>query len=399
MEFTYEALNKQGQPVTGKVTAENASEANEKLREAGVIVTKLDQIRTDEKKKKRGKKVPLADMSMFSRQLAAMLEAGIPVTQALSTLASQTTHQTLAGSVRTIAEDVEGGAALSDAFLNQRPVFSDLYCSMVAAGEIGGMLDKTLLAMSNQLHKDKQLKDAIKSATSYPKMVGGMAIVICLVMIIFMVPTFKNMTASVENINPVTQFIYNLSDSLRAHWYFYIVGLVVGIYVIKFIIKSPPIQSFWENNKMKFPLIGELLTKTILARFCRIFATLLAGGVTAIKALETAGPTSGSRLVSNAVTAAIEQIENGRTIHEALDESGLFPPMLISMIAIGEEAGTLPTMLDKVAEFYEEDVAALSKNLGTTLEPLMMLLLGVIVGFLLIALYLPVFQASTAMPG
>ena len=135
------------------------------------------------------------------------------------------------------------------------------------------------------------------------------------------------------------------------------------------------------------------------ARFCRIFSTLLAGGVTAIKALETAGPTSGSTLVAAAVTNAIEQIENGRTIHESLDESKLFPPMLISMIAIGEEAGTLPTMLDKVAEFYEEDVTALSKNLGTTLEPLMMLLLGLVVGFLLIALYLPVFQAATATPG
>jgi type IV pilus assembly protein PilC len=253
--------------------------------------------------------------------------------------------------------------------------------------------------MSNQLHKDKQLKDAIKSATSYPKMVGGMAIVICIVMIIFMVPKFKAMTATVENINVVTQFIYNLSDSLRAHWYFYIVGVVVAIFVIRFIIKSPPVQNFWENHKMKFPLVGELLTKTVLARFCRIFATLLAGGVTAIKALETAGPTSGSKLVANAVTNAIEQIENGRTIHESLDESKLFPPMLISMISIGEEAGTLPTMLDKVAEFYEEDVTALSKNLGTTLEPLMMLLLGVIVGFLLIALYLPVFQAATATPG
>jgi type IV pilus assembly protein PilC len=269
---------------------------------------------------------------------------------------------------------------------------------MVAAGEIGGMLDKTLLAMSNQLHKDKQLKDAVKSATSYPKMVGGMAVVICIVMIIFMVPTFKNMTAAVEDINPVTQFIYNLSDSLRAYWYIYIVAVIAIIIVGKFVIKSPPVQTFWENHKMKFPLIGELLTKTVIARFCRIFATLLAGGVTAIKALETAGPTSGSRLVANAVTAAIEQIENGRTIHEALDESKLFPPMLISMIAIGEEAGTLPTMLDKVAEFYEEDVASLSKNLGTTLEPLMMLLLGVVVGFLLIALYLPVFQASTATP-
>lgn len=398
MDFTYEALNKQGQPVSGKVSAENQAEATERLREAGVIVTRIDVVRTEGKKKK-GKKVPLADMSMFSRQLAAMLDAGIPITQALSTLASQTTHQTLAGSVRTIAEEVEGGMALSDAFLNQRPVFSDLYCAMVAAGEIGGMLDKTLLAMSNQLHKDKQLKDAIKSATSYPKMVGGMAIVICIVMIIFMVPKFKAMTATVDDINPVTQFIYNLSDSLIAHWYFYIVGVVVAIFVIRFIIKSPPVQNFWENHKMKFPLVGELLTKTVLARFCRIFATLLAGGVTAIKALETAGPTSGSKLVANAVTNAIEQIENGRTIHESLDESKLFPPMLISMIAIGEEAGTLPTMLDKVAEFYEEDVTALSKNLGTTLEPLMMLLLGVIVGFLLIALYLPVFQAATATPG
>ena len=395
MEFNYEALNKQGQPVSGKVTAESTAEAHERLREAGVVVTKLDQIKTDTKKKK-GKKVPLSDMSMFSRQFAAMLDAGIPVTQALSTLASQTNHQTLANSVRTIAEDVEGGAALSDAFLNQRPVFSDLYCSMVAAGEIGGMLDKTLLAMSNQLHKDKQLKDAVKSATSYPKMVGGLAIVICIVMIIFMVPMFKKMTATVEELNPVTEMIYALSDSLRAYWYIYIVGVVVAIFVIRFIIKSPPIQAFWEKNKMTFPLIGELINKTVLARFCRIFSTLLAGGVTAIKALETAGPTSGSKLVSNAVTTAIEQIENGRTIHEALDETKMFPPMLISMIAIGEEAGTLPTMLDKVAEFYEEDVTALSKNLGSTLEPLMMILLGGIVGFLIIALYLPVFQASTS---
>lgn len=397
MEFIYEALNKQGQPVTGKVTAENMAEANEKLRGAGVIATKVEPVKEGTKKKK-GKKVPLADMSMFSRQFAAMLDAGIPVTQALSTLASQTTHQTLASSVRTIAEDVEGGAALSDAFRSQRPVFTDLFCSMVAAGEIGGMLDKTLLAMSNQLHKDKQLKDSIKSATSYPKMVGGMAVVICLAMIIFMVPMFKEMAATVEDINPITQMIYNLSDSIRAYWYYYIVGAIVAFFAIKFFIKSPPVQNFWENNKMKLPLIGELLTKTVIARFCRIFATLLAGGVTAVKALETAGPTSGSRLVSDAVTGAIEQIENGKTIHEALDETKMFPPMLISMIAIGEEAGTLPTMLDKVAEFYEEDVTAISKNLGTTLEPLMMALLGVVVGFLLIALYLPIFQASTAMP-
>lgn len=398
MEFTYEALNRQGQSITGKVVAENTSEAYEKLREAGVVVTTLNEVKGAGVKKKKSKKIPLADMSMFARQLAAMISAGIPVTQAMQTLVSQTTNQTLANAIKNIAEDVEGGAALSEAFTAQKPVFSDLFCSMIAAGEMGGMLDKTLLAMSNQLHKDKQLKDSVKSATSYPKMVGSFAIIILIVMLIFMVPTFQGMTSTVEDLNPITELIYFLSESLRAYWYaiFPAIGLIIFI-IIK-IIKSPPVQHLWENHKMQCPIVGELITKTILARFCRIFATLIAGGVTAVKALETAGPTSGSQLVSDAVTKAIGEVENGRTIHEALDESGLFPPMLIGMIAIGEEAGTLPTMLDKVAEFYEEDVDTIAKNLGSILEPIMLVGLAGIVGFLIIALYLPVFQAATASP-
>ena len=398
MEFTYEALNRQGQSITGKVVAENTSEAYEKLREAGVVVTSLNEVKGAGVKKKKTKKIPLADMSMFARQLAAMISAGIPVTQAMQTLVSQTTNQTLANAIKNIAEDVEGGAALSEAFTAQKPVFSDLFCSMIAAGEMGGMLDKTLLAMSNQLHKDKQLKDSVKSATSYPKMVGSFAIIILIVMLIFMVPTFQGMTATVEDLNPITELIYFLSESLRAYWYIIFPAIVAIIFVIIKIVKSPPVQHIWENHKMNAPIVGELITKTILARFCRIFATLIAGGVTAVKALETAGPTSGSRLVSEAVTKAISEVENGRTIHEALDESGLFPPMLIGMIAIGEEAGTLPTMLDKVAEFYEEDVDTIAKNLGSILEPIMLVGLAGIVGFLIIALYLPVFQAATATP-
>ena len=153
---------------------------------------------------------------------------------------------------------------------------------------------------------------------------------------------------------------------------------------------------FWERHKMQTPIVGELISKTIYARFCRIFATLVAGGVTAVKALETAGPTSGSKLIEGAVTEAISDVENGTTIHEALDKSKLFPPMMISMIAIGEEAGTLPIMLDRVAEFYEEDVDTIAKNLGSVLEPIMLVGLGSIVGFMIIALYLPVFQATTS---
>ncbi len=395
MEFTYEALNRQGQSITGKVVAENTSEAYEKLREAGVVVTNLSEIKT-KTKKTGGKKVTLADMSLFSRQLAAMIGAGIPVTQAMSTLVAQTTNPTLANSIKEIATDVEGGAALSEAFLSQRPIFSDLFCSMVAAGEMGGMLDKTLLAMSNQLHKDKQLKDSIKSATSYPKMVGMLAIVIVIFMLIFMVPTFKGMTEGAADIIFITQMIYNLSDLLRERWYIVFPAIIAVIFIIIQIIKSPPIQHIWESHKMKAPVVGELISKTVYARFCRIFATLVAGGVTAVKALETAGPTSGSKLVENAVTTAISEVENGRTIHEALDDTKMFPPMVISMIAIGEEAGSLPTMLDKVAEFYEEDVEAIAKNLGSVLEPIMLVGLGSVVGFLIIALYLPVFQATTS---
>ncbi len=398
MEFTYEALNRQGQAINGKVVANSTAEAYEKLREAGVVVTTLTEQKV-KAKKKGGKKVTLADMSLFSRQLAAMIGAGIPVTQAMSTLVGQTTNPTLADAIKNVAQEVEGGLDLSEAFSNQKPVFSDLFCSMIAAGEMGGMLDKTLLAMSNQLHKDKQLKDSVKSATSYPKMVGCLAIVICLFMIIFMVPTFQGMVAGATDLNPVTQFIFNLSELLRAKWFIVFPIVIVAIFVIIRIIKSPPIQKIWENHKMGAPIVGELISKTIYARFCRIFATLVAGGVTAVKALETAGPTSGSKLVEAAVEEAIADVENGVTIHEALDKSKLFPPMVISMISIGEEAGSLPTMLDKVAEFYEEDVDTIAKNLGSVLEPIMLVGLGSIVGFLIIALYMPVFQATTSYQG
>ncbi len=398
MNYIYEALSRQGEAVTGKVVANSTSEAYEKLREAGVVVTSLKEEKA-KAKKKGGKKVTLADMSLFSRQLAAMIGAGIPVTQAMNTLVAQTTNPTLSAAIKDIAADVEGGAALSEAFTAQNHVFSELFCSMVAAGEMGGMLDKTLLAMSNQLHKDKQLKDSVKSATSYPKMVGMLAIVIVIFMLIFMVPTFKGMTEGADDIIFITQLIYNLSDLLREKWFIVFPCIGVAIFLIIQIIKSPPIQHFWENHKMNAPIVGELISKTIFARFCRIFATLVAGGVTAVKALETAGPTSGSKLVEEAVNKAIEDVENGRTIHEALDEPHIFPPMVISMIAIGEEAGSLPTMLDKVAEFYEEDVDAIAKNLGSVLEPLMLVGLGSVVGGLIIALYLPVFQATTSYQG
>lgn len=396
--YAYEAITKQGDSFAGKISAANREDAFEKLREANITVTDLVEEKTKAVRAAKGK-VSLTDLSLFSRQVAAMISAGIPVTQALQTLSTQTANATLAKAITEIAQDVEGGASLSDAFSQQKHIFSDLYCSMIAAGETGGMLEKTLSALAVQLQKDRQLKEAVKSATTYPKMIGVFAVVLLIAMLIVMVPVFQKMIPDTVELNPITSAVFAVSASMRSKYLVYIAAAILGFLGVKFGRKTPIAHRIWEDNKMKLPLIGELISKTVLARFCRILATLLNGGVTAVQALESAGPTSGSDLIEAAVVAAISEIENGRSINESLQDSGLFPPMLISMIAIGEEAGTLPSMLDKVAEFFEEDVESLSKNLGTALEPISLIMIGVVVGTMLISLYLPVFQATTASGG
>ncbi len=392
-------MNRQGQSVKGEIMAETSAVAMEKLRESGVMVTDIEQKKEKKKSSFGSKKVSTEDVAIFSRQMATMISAGIPVTQCLRALSGQTSNKTLSAAITDITENIEGGTSLSDAFGSHRAIFGDLYISMLAAGEVGGILEKTLLALANQLQKDKQLKSAVKSATTYPKMVGSFAIVITIVMLIVMVPIFQGMIPSTTKLNPITAFVFALSGSIRSSWYVYIVVIIAAVLAIRFLIKTPVAHGIWEANKMKLPLVGELISKTILARFCRTLATLLNGGVTAVQALESAGPTSGSDLIAKAVTDAIAEIEDGKSISNSLEKSNLFPPMLISMVAIGEDSGTLPLLLDKVAEFYEDDVQAISANLGSILEPIMLVMLGTVVGGMVIALYLPVFTATTSSGG
>ncbi len=392
-------MNKAGQSVKGEIMADSSSAAMEKLRESGVMVTDIEEKKEKKKSSFGSKKVSTEDIAIFSRQMATMISAGIPVTQCLRALSGQTANKTLSAAITDITENIEGGMSLSDAFGAHRNIFGDLYISMLAAGEVGGILEKTLLALANQLQKDKQLKSAVKSATTYPKMVGGFAIVIMIVMLIVMVPIFQGMIPSTTKLNPITAFVFALSGSIRSSWYVYIVVIIAAVLAIRFLIKTPVAHGIWEANKMKLPLVGELISKTILARFCRTLATLLNGGVTAVQALESAGPTSGSDLIAKAVTDAIAEIEDGKSISNSLEKSNLFPPMLISMVAIGEDSGTLPLLLDKVAEFYEDDVQAISANLGSILEPIMLVMLGTVVGGMVIALYLPVFTATTSSGG
>lgn len=395
--FTYDGMNRQGQNVHGEVVADNSSAAMDKLREAGIIVTDIKEKVISEKKKTGGKKVSIQDVAVFSRQMAAMISAGVPVTRALATLAKQTTNPTLAAAIVDISENVESGMPLSDAFAMYPKIFDDLFVAMIATGEVGGILEQSLISLANQLQKNKALKDNIKSAVSYPKNIGIFAIILLIAMLAFMVPIFQKMIPAKTELNGLTQFIFNASTSLRTQWYLWILVAVILIVALRFIIKSKFAHNFWEKNKLHMPLIGDFITKMVIARFCRTLATLLAGGVTAVEALQSAGPTSGSDLIRDAVDNAISDIEEGKSISDSLDKSGLFPPMVTGMIAIGEEAGTLPELLDKVAEFYEEDVEATSRNLGSIIEPIALIGIGGLVGAMLISLYLPIFTASTSI--
>lgn len=395
--FTYDGMNRQGQNVHGEVVADNSSAAMDKLREAGIIVTDIKEKVISEKKKSGGKKVSIQDVAVFARQMAAMISAGVPVTRALATLSKQTTNPTLAAAIVDISENVESGMPLSDAFAMYPKIFDDLFVAMIATGEVGGILEQSLISLANQLQKNKALKDNIKSAVSYPKNIGIFAIILLIAMLAFMVPIFQKMIPAKTELNGLTQFIFNASTSLRTQWYLWILVAAILIVALRFIIKSKFAHTFWEKNKLHMPLIGDFITKMVIARFCRTLATLLAGGVTAVEALQSAGPTSGSDLIKDAVDNAISDIEEGKSISDSLDKSGLFPPMVTGMIAIGEEAGTLPELLDKVAEFYEEDVETTSRNLGSIIEPIALIGIGGLVGAMLISLYLPIFTASTSI--
>jgi len=391
-------MNKQGELITGEISAETTAIAAERLRASGYAV--LELVEYKEKKKSsflsNEKKVKLSDITLFSRQLAAMLSAGIPVTRALFTLSRQAENPTLRNALETISKNVEGGMGLADAFSAFPDIFSKLYVSMLKAGEIGGNLENTLLRLSDQLQKEKQVKDNIKSATSYPKMIGIFTVVIFVAMLVFMVPTFQGFIPESAEIPGMTQFIFNVSESVRTRWYIWIgvIGVITASIVLFF--KSKTGHDLWENVKLKLPILGPIMLKSVIARFTRTLSTLLEGGIPVVQALESAGPTSGSDVLAETVKLATKRIEEGKTIASTLEESEVFPPMVTHMIAVGEESGTLPSLLDKLAEFYEEEVDVTTKSLQSLIQPVLLIFIGVLVGGMLVALYLPMFTSVAA---
>lgn len=399
--YSYECLDKNGQLINGQISAEGISQAVDKLKRMGLSVIDLKENKPKKKSSffSNEKKPTITDLALFSRQLAAMLAAGIPVTRALLTLSQQAENKMLKEALETIHSNVEGGMNLTEAFSLYPHIFNDLYISMINAGETGGMLEASLLRLSEQLQKEKVLRDEVKSAISYPRTIAIFALVMFVAMVVFLVPVFQKFIPETSDIPAITQLIFNLSASWRNYYYIWIAAITAIVSGFILFAKSKTGRDLWEKNKFRMPVFGMLLLKTVIARFTRTLSTLLRGGITVVQALESAGPTSGSALVSETVKKTVQGIEEGRSIASTFEQSGLFPPMVTQMVAVGEESGTLPELLEKIAEFYEQEVQTTTKGLQALIQPIAIIVIGLLVGGMLVALYLPIFTTVSSSGG
>lgn len=398
-QFAYQVLDRMGNTTSGKLEAENQAKAIENLRKSGLTVLDVSSAAAtpfaDLFKPK--KKVKVGDLSVFSRQLETMLDAGIPLTRCLRALGEQATNPTLGEAVLRVAGSVEGGTSFAESLQSESDIFPSLYIDMVRSGETGGTLVEVLDRMAVQLEQDKALTDNIRSAMVYPIVVLGFALLIMIVLMVAVVPIFIEFFPAGQDLPILTRITVGISNSLRNFWFLWIVGIAALIWGVRYYLNTPTGQHQWDSIKYKVPVFGLLMHKTMVARFSRTLSTLLEGGIPVITAMQTAGPTSGSSIVADAIENVTEKIQEGYNISTPLQQSGLFPPMVIQMMMVGEETGAMPSLLTKVAEFYESEVAAMTKALTSLLEPIMLVIVGLMVGIIVISIYLPMFTVVTSI--
>ncbi len=398
--FKYAVRDKAGKPVEGTLDGDNKDAVSAKLRSMGYIIVSLEQrggIRSSLSSISFGTGVKTKDVTLFSRQFATMIGAGLSLTKCLSILAQQTESAGLRTIIMQIGHDVESGQSLSDAMARHPKVFPPIFVNMVRSGETGGVLDEVLNRVADHFEREAMIKGRIKSAMTYPIAMGSLVLLILIAMLIFVVPTFQSMFASLGGTLPLpTQILVNISDGARG-----LPGLLTVIGVIAIVVlfrwwKSTESGRYtWDGIKLRMPVFGPLIRKMALSRFTRTFGTLTAAGVPILSALDIVGSTSGNEVIHRAVSKVRSAIKEGETIAKPLGDNPIFPAMVVQMIAVGEETGALDAMLGKVAEFYDEEVTTGVDGLTSLIEPLMMASLGLVVGGIVIALYLPMFQVIT----
>jgi len=396
--YKYAVRDKAGKIVKGKLEGDSKDAVQAKLTQMGYIILELDQQGglAALNEITFGTGVDPKDVSIFARQFSTMINAGLSLTKCLSILGAQTESAGLKTVISQLAKEVEAGQSLSDALGKHPKVFPPIFVNMVRAGETGGVLDEVLERVADHFEKDLALKAKIKSAMTYPAAMGGLVMVVLVAMMIFVVPTFEKMFADMGGELPfMTQVLVNISNYVASIWgVITAVIIFVLVYVIRWWMGGPG-KRIWDGAKLNMPVFGPLIRKIALAKFTRTFGTLVSAGVPILSALDIVADTAGNEVVADAVKYARSAIKEGETIAKPLSESKVFPSMLVQMIAVGEETGALDTMLNKIADFYDEEVSTATDGLTSLIEPLMMASLGVVVGGMVVALYLPMFTVIT----
>jgi type IV pilus assembly protein PilC len=345
-----------------------------------------------------GARIKTRDIVIFTRQFATMINAGLPLVQSLTILAQQTENKALKEITRAVVYDVESGNTLADAFSKHPSAFPALYVNMVAAGEAGGILDTILMRLATFLEKSDALMRKVKSAMIYPGVIFSVAIIAISVLLIFVIPTFESMFASVSMELPLpTRIVIGLSDLLIGFWWAFLLGIGATVFAIRRYYATSNGRKQLDSLLLRLPVLGDLLRKSAVARFTRTLGTLISSGVAILDGLEITAKTAGNRVIHDAVMQSRASIAGGDTIAAPLEKSAVFPPMVISMIAVGEQTGGLDEMLTKIADFYDEEVDVAVGALLSLMEPVMIVVLGVIVGGMVVAMYLPIFDMMNAV--
>jgi type IV pilus assembly protein PilC len=394
--FIYQARDTSGRPVDGGIEAADPQAAASALMDRGLMVITI-RAGTGRKagRKRRQGKVKGQDLVVFTRQLATMIDAGLPLVQSLTALEEQTESHTFKPVLRETTEKVEQGYAFSEALEEHPKVFNRLYVSMVAAGETGGLLSEILDRLATYLESSARLKKKVKSAMTYPAIVCCVALGIALFLIVKVIPIFGNIYKDFGAQLPMpTQVLIDISDMIRTYFLLALSVAAAAVFGLRKFKRSRTGTALWDRTKLRLPVFGKLVHKICISRFSRTFAALLRSGVPILETLHIVGQSSGNTVVEAAAAKAASSIEHGDNLAVALGQHPVFPPMLVRMISAGEQTGKVDVMLEKISDFYDEEIEAMLAGLTSLIEPLLIVFLGVVIGSIVVCMFLPIFKLN-----
>jgi len=394
--FSYTARTATGELKSATIEAANKEDVVNQLKRLRMNVVKVEEQQKTKSKTKGS--IGMRDIVIFTRQFSTMINSGLPLVQALDILSKQSENPVLQAVTRQVVFDVESGHTVADALGKHPNAFTELYVNMVAAGEAGGILDTILMRLATFMEKNDALVRKVKGALIYPGVISGVAGSAIAILLLFVIPTFQAMFASVGLALPMpTRIVIWMSEFLQAWWWMIIILAFVGFNALKKYYATSDGQLRIDKLLLKAPVLGDVIRKSAVSRFTRTLGTLISSGVSILDGLEITAKTAGNRVISDAIMASRASIAGGDTISAPLMKSGVFPPMVISMIAVGEQTGGLDEMLSKIADFYDEEVDAAVGGLLALMEPMMIVFLGVVVGGMVVAMYLPIFDMINAV--